>query len=209
MSKVMRIFYFISLFGVFGSIAAAQVDLNLNKQTVESLIQYYRPEILARYGQDVQVTFHRQEVLQALGGWRDDNIVIDIYQKILRMERYLLVAALCHELGHILGHVNFSSIPSAKSSRLDNVEGEADYFGGKCLADWFQREGKGSESQTLAFLANKSCLETIYGETIDIEKAKATKSNETELGYPLSECRLLSAYNGIFNLPRPECWYVN
>ena len=178
------------------------------KDFIESLVEGHQDEVRSRFDQSITLTFFDADILQALGGRRKGKLVIDVFKGIWNLPDEVVVSVfICHELGHILGNVSIGEAlegtgGSTHFDPLDNVEGEADYFSGKCIRNTWDALGP---IDLLAVARN--ALELIYKEEIDEGRAHQREFKGINPGYPDKDCRLLSVKAGLMGWPRPKCWY--
>lgn len=205
--------------------------LDEKRSTVKSLVEIYNEEVKERYGKEISLKFLKSDAVQALGGIIPGGIPeITIYEGLLsKFEKFEIAAITCHEIGHILGEVNFRDFPDRRPTPnlpLENsIEGEADYFGGKCLYNYFQRSNYRIQSDSneycknyselfnrksdcsLAIQTAKKMLTNLYNAEIDFSIAIDEKYDGVNPRYPSKECRFLSMIHGIAGKDRPTCWY--
>lgn len=142
-----------------------------------------------------------------------------------------LVWVTCHETGHILGEVSLKDTGHYFHGQFSSSpEGEADYWGGKCVLEYVQEKNLTSESihpacldmpekdQPACSYAVGMILDGFYnlssnslkGKIIQPEAAMSQKFellNGISWSHPDYNCRALSAINGITGKDRPTCWY--
>ena len=204
--------------------------LDEKRSVVKSLVEQYNEEVKGRYGKEISLKFLKSEAIQALGGITQDGPELTIFDGLLKkFDKFGAVAIACHEIGHILGKINFRSFPDRVPSPtlpLDNaVEGEADYFSGGCLYNYFQSANFKTTLEEnefcnkypdlfnrksdcyLAIHTAKKMLSNLYNAEIDFSKAVLEKFDGINPSYPSKECRLLSVIHGIAGKHRPSCWY--
>lgn len=193
------------------SVSSAQSQDEVLRRTrmIEAIVENYQGEAVARFGHRIELTFSpTNSMLQALGGWDNNGkLLIAVYGGILALPAAAIPAVICHELGHIFGEVPFSRLPPNRRPGMDlknNVEGEADYFGGRCLVRFFAGH---AQAHQLALASAKATLETISSRNISWPLPPLLPFNGINSGYPAPECRLLSMFSGIYGRQRPKCWF--
>lgn len=180
-------------------------DLESKKRFVHNFVERYQSAIEKRMGHRLWVNliesdrFHASVETDAM-----DSFYMEIHTRVLeRMTERQLNFVLCHEIGHVLGEVTFADIPPEKNRyKLDGragVEGESDYFAGRCLRETVEFEA--------AVEAARDVFIMLKGGPIDPEKAVEQKADGIDPEWPSSECRLLSVIRGYRGEPRPACWY--
>lgn len=145
----------------------------------------------------------------------------------MNTEGYAIVA--CHEIGHILG-----GEPRQKSSfsSWSSVEGQADYFATNqcmwsfvkaspglvkekeslCLKHFFSPEKIADCSRIIAGIkAMAGYLNTTrpISEQIGINQKDLSEVLQTLQKYPSAQCRVDTWLAGLFNQPRPHCWFAS
>lgn len=137
----------------------------------------------------------------------------------------------CHETGHILGKVSLKETGHFFHGQFESSpEGEADYWGGKCVLEYVQEKNlttseihpscldQAEQEQGFCSYAIKVVLDSFYNlsakslkdKVIDPEAAKLKhfeQLNGISWSHPDFNCRALSAINGITGKERPTCWY--
>lgn len=179
-----------------------------NMDIIEEIVAKYDPYAYSKHQQSIQLKYHLNscDTFQLLGGHnKEGKVVLEVYSGALKnFDEKSIVTGICHEIGHILGEITLEDAGvSGRVISQDAVEGEADYFAGKCTFDFFKDMAKTK-------LAIRSTYETLYRKEIDESLAlteKYTKGNGIHPSYPSAECRLLSAFLGLENKLRPSCWY--
>lgn len=113
------------------------------------------------------------------------------------------LATMCHEMGHLFGERFFTTVSGLA------VEGEADYFAGKCLMKYLT-EVRGMSSRR----ATAAAEEIAKGEAVAFaqgrltwERGYLTFYEGINRSYPPDECRLLTVLHGVWGWKRPACWY--
>lgn len=181
------------------------------------LIEQYRPGIEQRHQSKLVTSLGFDYspdwcTVQAEATIRDDGIVgILTFPGLLTLPIEAVVFVICHEIGHLMGDVPFST--TAQTNQIHHpklaVEGEADYFGGACARKAMCPESK--EFCEKAVDGARLNFEEMFGKgKFDAEIAEYTeykKGNGINHTYPDPNCRMLSALNGVLGLERPKCWY--
>ncbi len=179
-----------------------------NVQIIEKLVFKYDALTNLKYGQSINLkySFDSCDTFQLLGGHsREGRIEIEVFSGALKeFNETSIVTAICHELGHIFGKVTLGDAGVYNQSSPKNaVEGEADYFAGRCTLDFFQDFVKAEKAIRLTYW---TLFKANIDETISLDE-DFLKGNGINSSYPSAECRLLSALNGLTYSPRPKCWY--
>jgi hypothetical protein len=115
-----------------------------------------------------------------------------------------VVTVVCHELGHMLG----SRSPGVTQAGFA-LEGESDYFAGKCAVRYYTtvRNMSLARAQQAAYLGAQQSFSSLYQIRIDANKARSHEYPGIAPKYPTPECRVLSVYHGAMGWSRPKCWY--
>lgn len=179
-----------------------------NMDNIEELVAKYDSYVYLKRQQSIRLKYHFNscDTFQLLGGHNNEGkIVLEVYSGALKnFDENSIVTAICHEIGHILGEITLEDAGiHGRVISQNAVEGEADYFAGKCTFDFFKDIAKTK-------LAIRSTYETLYRKEIDESLALVEnyiQGNGIHSSYPSAECRLLSAFLGLENKPRPSCWY--
>lgn len=196
--------------GIASSVNSAEAaDLATVQEVVSRTVALYRGDGYLRYDHRIDLNFIEEDELNAYATWNPmGQISVNFFNKLLQsftMDEVQLVV--CHELGHLLGNLSHREIGS-KSSPL-SVEGEADYFAGKCLVytfmelEGFDRNG----AQEKAFLAALGAYSKLYETDAHARHAEGMRYDGINPSYPEPACRTLTVWNGAEDLPRPKCWY--
>lgn len=184
-------------------------DLAVAQRLIQNLVANHQPEIVRRFGEAVQLKFLNGDVQQANGGHDSSgHLVILVYGGISKLPPPMVSYIICHELGHILGEVPLAKIPADQRKSAfdlrDSVEGEADYFAGRCLKKFFSN----GQNPTLTALATaKLALEKIMSAHLPWPLPAQAPYPGINPSYPEPACRLLSVVAGTTGAPRPACWY--
>ena len=171
-------------------------------KNIHLVLGMYAKEILLKTGLRLDLRFNPSMVMQATGGIVDGKPEMTFYEGIIKnLSSDSLVLVTCHELGHILGGVSFRSLGVLRPRIMDDsVEGEADYFAGKCLLLFFK------DSQD-AKNVGQAGYESIYKRKIDWRLAESQVYSGVSTEYPSDSCRVLSMRRGVEGSERPKCWY--
>jgi len=166
-----------------------------------------------RYQQKVVVRFfeepHHCDVIQMTAALdrRNGQPRMEVYHGILEaMETDAIIAATCHELGHFFGDVSLEEAGQQESdvNLALSVEGEADYFAGKCVTQFLPGRHAATE-------AGRNLFATLHGDrAIDHHQAMSevySLQRGIDASYPTPQCRMLSYLAGVLDEPRPKCWY--
>lgn len=146
--------------------------------------------------------------------------------RFMNQEGYAIVA--CHEIGHILG-----GEPRQKSmlSSWSSVEGQADYFATNQCMWQFVKNLKNDVtvleplckshfiSQQDILLCSRIMLGIkamilYFNSSLDSSKhislldRDSSKVGQTLQKYPSAQCRVDTWLSGLFNQPRPSCWFM-
>lgn len=225
----MKILFFILASLLSFSIHATSFDeTNFKKEIITEIVDSYRPQIIARYGYDVNLTFSEIEAFNMFGGHdRSGALVIKVFKKALtNFSSLAIVSTTCHELGHILGEVTTERAGSTQYNSLDSVEGEADYFSGSCARKYFDKNiiNPNYEKSPYCSSSDQGCHQAIHGSrdmfrafTISYGFPEPNEADAAEKyyddgyginpSYPDPNCRILSMISGVLNHIRPSCWY--
>lgn len=150
----------------------------------------------------------------------------------MNMDGYAIVA--CHELGHILGGTPKQTSALAQWS---SVEGQADYYAtNQCMWHYvknlqssdvihdFDKESVARCDEVFGDDINKmlGCLRITSGilamvdyfnqtiskdNNISLTSHDETKVTKTLQKYPSPQCRVDTWLAGLYNQPRPRCWF--
>lgn len=178
-------------------------------ETIDSLVTLYQEKAIKQTGQFIKVEHIDSDIFQMTGGHDQGKLVLRVYKKIVTdLSDNGLIAAACHELGHIFGEIPLSAV--SKGTRfdpLDSVEGEADYFAGKCTKYFFSSL-KIQNPTNLAIASEIEILSKVYRElNIHNLETPLPEYEGINSSYPSAECRFQSFKAGVFNHPRPKCWF--
>lgn len=183
-------------------------DVEEKTDFIRSLVAFRQLQVENRFNQGIELKFTSSCLLQAQGGHDfQSKIVLVISRGILaKLNRAEIAAVTCHELGHILGSVTLADTgETSMFNKLDSVEGEADYYAGKCLLNALNKDFR------LAEETFKTLFSKLYRtDAFNLEQAARTvftMNRGINSTYPNQDCRLWSSISGLYGLERPKCWY--
>jgi predicted Zn-dependent protease with MMP-like domain len=115
-----------------------------------------------------------------------------------------VVTVVCHELGHFLGNRGPGVTRSGNA-----IEGEADYFAGKCAVRYYRmvRGMSLTEAQNTTAMAAQNTFQNLYKIKIDPNRARHMQFAGVNQTYAKPDCRVLSVIHGAMDWKRPVCWY--
>lgn len=192
------------LFTLLFSLLSAQSFAQNELETIRDLIDLYRPDSMERYKRPIKFTLQRSNQMNAyatalLG--RPEVIITTRALKNLKDDEAL--ATMCHEVGHLFGERHVWTISGLA------VEGEADYFEGKCLVRFLKEVRRLSHSRAIA-----DAIDIAHHEAVAFAEGRLTWQRAyldfyqgIHRGYPPKECRLLTVIHGIHGWKRPKCWF--
>ncbi len=210
MAKFVKFVLICSLFGqaALADIPVPSATLAKTPQSlfVQNIVDRFQPVILARHKQTLKISFYETGWFQASTGWnkKENQLVMRVHSGIFELPQLGIAAVTCHELGHILGDVPLSAIPNHRKTTFDpqdSVEGEADYFAGRCMRMLYKNIDEEEIIQAFA-----KVIEKLKGTKID-RSERLPDFNGIDQEYPSPACRVLSFENGLKLLQRPRCWY--
>jgi len=178
-------------------------------EIVRDIVNSYQSQMYDRYNVGIDLQFdENSDMLQATAGPDENNNPQIIFHggALKKLELDEIVFVICHEIGHFLGRVHFKDtdfnppIDPPLNYEL-SLEGEADYFGGKCSAKYFNDPYKAIDAARRAYSKVIESRVEIGGRYIH-EIFDGVNGQ-----YPTSECRLQTATNGALGHKRPACWY--
>jgi hypothetical protein len=180
---------------------------------VRHVVHRHQDLARARYGHMIEVRFmddsrHCDLVNMEAGlDERGHRPRIFIYHGLLtRLSIEGIIAATCHELGHFFGEVTRGQ--AGETGRpvelLMSVEGEADYFAGRCLADYYGSIPGAVEAGRKLY----GSLHIDMKINENLARGRAYEQNHgIDTKYPDPHCRMLSLISGALGESRPACWY--
>jgi hypothetical protein len=186
---------------------AENSEITAKKELVQSIVGKFQTRVVQKWGQPIKLKFVTDNVLQATSGFvKKNKPEIEIYDGALALPEFPLATIVCHELGHILGDVPHSLIEKVAGPDSDlrvSVEGEADYFSGKCMRELY------STTTTLEYLTDSFAyvLSEIDGHNVKPGENFLRDFNGINNDYPEPACRLVSFEKGLNLEPRPKCWF--
>ncbi len=177
-------------------------------ETVKEIIGLYQPEARQILGREIALTIYEtDEQPNAHASYRgpNDGPLLTYYSSLL-VEQYDddVVAVVCHELGHFLG----SRAPGVTRSG-NAIEGEADYFAGKCGVRYYRayRGMSLTEAQNAIAQAAQKTFQNLYKIRINPNEAKYKQDTGVNQSYSSPDCRVLTVIHGAMDWKRPACWY--
>jgi len=197
-------------FTPIGSAKAA--DQSGIREVIRQLVALYQADGRLRYNETIDLGFIEEDIVNAAALWNPatGDIGLRFFRKLLAdFTPAEVTFVVCHELGHILGDVAHSSIPNRIKESPFSIEGEADYFAGKCAVSYFYEiEGLDYDgAQEKTFFAAASAISKLYEVEALGQKAVHDRFDGINPTYPDPSCRVLSIWNGAEGKPRPKCWY--
>jgi hypothetical protein len=185
------------------STAAAQTP---NAVFIQEIVARFQPVIVARHGRPLTLFFYKEDWFQAATGWnkKENSLKMSIYGGVLNLPELERAAVTCHELGHILGDVPLSAIPNYEETKFDprdSVEGEADYFAGRCMLVLYPKTEHTELINSFVNIVEKASGEKL-GHFEQLFDFKGINEN-----YPTPVCRVHSFESGLKLRERPTCWY--
>lgn len=216
--KLVLLCSFISHFSMAGESAPRTMDTyreattellqHPKGQLVATILKRFEPAIVARHGETMRLRLYKTGFVQASGGFHatTKKLEMKVHSGVFDLSELHVATAICHELGHALGDLPYSAIPNAGETTFDvrdSVEGEADYFGGKCMRILY---GLNAEKEIAITKAYTDVMAKISNRSIG---SSENLPNFTGINpdYPAPECRVLSFKQGLTLGERPKCWY--
>lgn len=196
------------------------------REVVEEIVNNHRAAMVEKWKKETEIEFWFVDARQAGASLANYNPKLTFYSRLmeeLSAEDIALVT--CHELGHLLGEISYRQSGHFFYSHFDTMtEGEADYWGGKCILNFVRnRDLREKEVNSFcAHLANEDekeyCSKAISianngfkfilkVEKVEPELALSEVYKGIDYLHPNANCRALSAINGIIGSARPKCWY--
>lgn len=183
------------------------------RMVMRQLVDYYISDGRLRYNHKINVDFIEEDEINAFAEYNGVKVRLGVFKKLLEvMSTDEALIVVCHELGHALGDLPYGEFDTPKGRNGQNplsLEGEADYFAGKCAVDYYVNiEGldhQAAEEKT--FFASFDMFEKLYETTIDTKKAARSTFNGVNLDYPDPNCRTFTVWAGAEGKDRPKCWY--
>lgn len=177
-------------------------------ETVKAIIGIHQLDARRMLGREIALTIYEtDEAPNAHASYRGPNGgPIITYFSTLLTEQYDddVVTVVCHELGHFLG----SRMPG-KTAGGFAIEGEADYFAGKCSVRYYRMIHGMSLSQAQAATAEtaQKMFQNLYKIRINPNMAKQQQNMGVNQSYSPPPCRVLTVIHGAMDWKRPACWY--
>lgn len=192
---------------------AKAADQSGIREVIRQLVALYQGYGHLRYNETIDLGFIEEDIVNAAALYdpKTGDIGLRFFRKLLAdFTPAEVTIVVCHELGHILGDVAHSSIPNRIKESPFSVEGEADYFAGKCAVSYFYEiEGldyNGAQEKT--FFAAASVMAKLYEVEALGQKAERDRFPDgINPTYPDPNCRVLSVWNGAEGKQRPKCWF--
>ncbi len=173
-------------------------------ETIYELLELYRPESMEKYGKPIAFKLKKNSDMNASASARLSAPTITITTGALKsLIDDEAVSTVCHEMGHFFGERLVSTISGLA------VEGEADYFSGRCLIKYLTKVRGMSQSRAIAEAEEIAKHETaaFAQGRLQWQKAYLDFYEGVNDSYPANECRLLTVLHGIWGWKRPACWY--
>lgn len=205
--------------------------LELHEPTIASELRA-KVELIQLYD-DYGGAFRVDSAHKSLG---EDRYVVTLTGAVphsgrMSVEGYAIVA--CHEMGHILGG---APRQERLISKWSSVEGQADYFAtNECMwryarSGYFTHSINNFNDSMIERCEQKfdqlddvlGCMRIMSGiqamvdyfnrnvsaeKRISIDARDTSKVTRTLQKYPSAQCRVDTWMAGLFNEPRPSCWY--
>ena len=177
-------------------------------ETVQDIIAIHQRDARAMLGREIALKFYEtNEAPNAHASHMGPNNgpLITYYSTLLYLNKDDdVVTVVCHELGHILG----SRKPGITQAGFA-LEGEADYFAGKCAVRYYTtvRGMSLSNAQQKAFTGAQQSFSSLYKIRIDANEARNQQYVGINPTYSKPPCRVLTVYYGAMGWNRPACWY--
>jgi hypothetical protein len=188
--------------GFINSAQATEVE------TVQEIIAIHQKDARALLGREVALKFFQtNEAPNAHASYMGPNNgpLITYYSTLLYLNQDDdVVTVVCHELGHLIGSRKPGMTPSGNA-----LEGEADYFAGKCAVRYFttMRGMSLSQAQQAAFNGARSSFSSLYKIRINADQARFQEYPGINQTYASPQCRVLTVYHGAMGWNRPKCWF--
>lgn len=201
------------LIGLSLSSSAFAADSATIQEIIHNVVGLQRGEGRIRYGTQIDVNIIKNDLVNASAIYDSGSISVNFFEGLLKsLTEDEVVIVVCHELGHLNGDLTLSAIGFTPASGLKNplsVEGEADYFAGKCAVSYYMDiEGLPFEgAQEKTFFAAINAFSKLYSYSAKGQNASSRKFRGINDDYPEPDCRVLSVWNGAEGLARPKCWY--
>lgn len=235
------------------SLAFAQVSLTEFRQISEAFQQEWNADLSAQkselfinrapspqfpnYWWDLDYTHASYSTYtRPESGIREHNLFLfGGYARIPGMTPDLVMATLCHELGHGIGG---APLKKKKDPEPISAEGQSDYFAYRfCLERMFKRVPAKAPVVAVSSYVEILCrsqsrdsasLEFCYRgfQTLEVERMVFKKSpngetsyetpdtsvvsevNDSETYYPSAQCRIDTMMAGLLKQERPRCWWA-
>jgi hypothetical protein len=177
-------------------------------ETVQEIIAIHQKDARALLGREIALKIYEtNEAPNAHASYLGPNNgpMITYFSTLLYLNKDDdVVTVVCHELGHLLG-----SRKPGQTNAGNALEGEADYFAGKCAVRYFTtvRNMSLSRAQEAAYSGARQSFSSLYKIRIDANRARTQEYPGINPTYATPECRVLSVYHGAMGWNRPKCWY--
>lgn len=202
----MKALFFLILF-----LPAISHSQDTGEEAVIDMIALHQDEVRMKTGHEVEVIFDPAQRFRATAKIYPTGPVIKFYASMVEQLTPLeLVTIACHELGHILGEIRHANIIGGGIRTFrEAVEGEADYYAGKCLRNYLEVTGVRKNSVKVAGEIASRTYQKLLQQNAPIQAHLAERTRIIGIlpAYPNPECRLLTVLRGIEGSSRPECWY--
>jgi hypothetical protein len=188
--------------GFINSVQATEVE------TVREIIGIHQKDARALLGREVALKiFETNESPNAHASNMGPNNgpLITYYSTLLYLNQDdEVITVVCHELGHLIG----SRKPGQTRAGFA-LEGEADYFAGKCAVRYLTtvRNMSLSRAQEVALTGAQHSFSRLYKTRIDANQARFQQFSGINQTYASPECRVLTVYHGAMGWNRPKCWF--
>jgi len=196
-----------TLMFIFSVTAFAQNEM----EVAYDVISMYQPEVRQKYGKEIHLSIDQTD--KKPNSFVSENFnSIEIEVRSTSLEAFsdkVVAATICHEVGHVLG-VKYKSEEYYLSGGVGfAVEGEADYFSGKCLMRYLTEKLNLStyEAQDQALELAKLRFSVYAKGRINYQKAATRSCQGIDMDYPDYDCRVLTVARAIRDEARPSCWY--
>lgn len=162
-----------------------------------------RLEIFSDWNSDWTQAFARR--------WDTDQLLI--YGGLARIpqgSQDSLALLICHELGHL-----YAGRPYSDEHNALSAEGQADWWATQyCWPRFIQQLPNSSLTANERAIKAALIVTAFYARNRNIpaptvETPDLTEVDETVLTHPEPQCRLDTYLAGLFNQPRPRCWWKN
>lgn len=198
-------------FALFASIVAVATPSRTyatdERELIWRTVNLYQLDARITYGHEIDLEIISRSSLNAYPVVSNDGVSLVFFSRLLEaLSDDMIVAATCHELGHLFGS------PDLRFKESDfAVEGESDYFAGACLVRYLMQYERLSRrnAEVAAEVIATSAYSILYQERLLSDCARGSRAGRVirDGEYPEPNCRLLSVVHGARGWRRPECWY--